>query len=152
MLLDYQKRGAVSNRALADPQRRWLSWLFIACMLLPVALAALMVVEHFWPGPRYGPGNGLISPSHDIHVISEALEQFHTDNGRYPTTAEGLQVLVQKPVGANLPNWQQILTAIPVDPWGHPYHYELLSGATKDFDLRSDGPDGKPGGGDDISN
>ncbi len=148
MFLDYQNsRQASPARWSATPLTKAMFWLAIG--VLSLFLAGIIIIPKM---TAYGPGNGLMSPRLDIHNISEALEQFHTDNGRYPTTAEGLQVLVQKPVGANLPNWQQILTAIPVDPWGHPYHYELLSGATKDFDLRSDGPDGKPNTADDISN
>jgi general secretion pathway protein G len=96
--------------------------------------------------------NARIGNHYDANNTGEALNTFEVTNGRFPTTAEGLQALVQKPAGADLPNWRQVLTKVPLDPWGHPYHYKLLSGGAKDFDLRSDGPDGKPNTADDISN
>lgn len=41
----------------------------------------------------------------------------------------------------------------PRDPWGNPYHYQLNdpSHPSKGFELKSDGPDGTPATGDDLS-
>ena len=36
--------------------------------------------------------------------------------------------------------------AIPVDPWGNPYQYKCCPGDHGEYDLWSDGADGKPGG------
>lgn len=36
--------------------------------------------------------------------LVNALENFHSDNGRYPTTEEGLRTLVYKPIGFD--NWK----------------------------------------------
>ena len=39
----------------------------------------------------------------DIQSISTALEIYRLDNGRYPTTAQGLEALVRRPSVAPLP-------------------------------------------------
>lgn len=73
--------------------------------------------------------------------------------GRYPTTSEGLEALVKKP--ANAEGWQQayLKRDVPLDPWGNEYIYRYPGQYNEDgYDLYSYGPDGKQGGGDDITN
>lgn len=88
----------------------------------------------------------------DIHAnISVALDLFELDNGRYPTTEEGLSSLRTKPASAI--NWKgPYLKREPQDPWGSPYMYRSPGDYNPDYDLYSYGPDGKEGGGDDVSN
>ena len=88
----------------------------------------------------------------DLSTIQIAIDAFEIDLGRYPTTGEGLRALIQTP--PNEPNWRgPYLTAIPKDPWGHPYGY-LMPGRHNDhgFDLWSLGPDGEGTMADDLSN
>lgn len=86
----------------------------------------------------------------DLQSVSTALEIYRLDNGRYPTTGQGLEALVTRPTQAPLPrlwNAQGYLKSMPVDPWGTPYQY--LSPGTRSnqgFDLYSFGADGQPGG------
>ncbi len=70
--------------------------------------------------------------------ISLALQVFETDCGRYPTTDEGLTVLVK---GSNIAGWggPYIEGAVTRDPWGRPFHYYSEAGVAK---LVSPGPDG----------
>lgn len=59
-------------------------------------------------------------------TLSNAIELFFIDNGRYPLEAEGLQALVTPP--ANLQTWNGPYlkaAAVPRDPWGKPYHYAV---------------------------
>lgn len=92
----------------------------------------------------------------DLNNIRTALSMYEVDNGKYPTTDQGLNALLQKPGGAPEPkNWKgpylQNLTEVPLDPWGHKYEY--LSPGAKNatgFDLFSAGPDGQPGSQDDV--
>src|SRR5438552_15872188 len=54
----------------------------------------------------------------DISVLSGALNQFELDNGRFPTTEEGLTSLVQAPPGAQ--NWHPYIErGVPNDPWNN---------------------------------
>ncbi len=79
----------------------------------------------------------------DIAGIMQALKLYRLDNGRYPTTAQGLRALAQKPEG--VANWRGYLDKLPNDPWGNPYQY-LSPGVKGDVDVFSFGADNKPGG------
>lgn len=92
----------------------------------------------------------------DINNMRTALSMYEVDNGKYPTSDQGLQALLQKPGGAPEPkNWKgpylQNMTEIPKDPWGNPYVY-LCPGTknTTGYDLVSAGSDGAPGTADDV--
>ena len=86
-----------------------------------------------------------------IDNLSTALDLYRLDIGRYPTTEEGLAVLVEPPVAGG--SWRGPYLSgrdVPIDPWGHPYHY-ATPGEHGDFDLLSYGADGRLGGdGDDA--
>ena len=85
----------------------------------------------------------------DLSTLRTALEAFEIDNGRFPSSREGLSALVTNP--GNLPQWHAYLGGISADPWGHPYVYSCPgSNPGQDFDLFSCGPDGKPGTADDV--
>lgn len=93
----------------------------------------------------------------DIGRIEQAAEMFRLDMGRYPTTDEGLEVLVSPPADARLaarfPEGGYI-NRLPPDPWGANYQY-LHPGERGRFDVYSLGADGRPGGEDgaaDIGN
>jgi general secretion pathway protein G len=87
----------------------------------------------------------------DLTSIKTALSAFDIDNGRYPTSDEGLQALVTNP--ANLPEWKGYLSKFPTDPWNHPYVYRCPGSNGKDFDLYSTGPTGQDqqGAGDNVN-
>jgi general secretion pathway protein G len=90
----------------------------------------------------------IIAAKQDIAQISQALKLYRLDNLRYPTTEQGLQALVKKPVIAPLPpSWKGngYLERLPNDPWQHPYQY-LQPGLHGEFDVMSMGADGAPGG------
>jgi general secretion pathway protein G len=83
------------------------------------------------------------------------------DNGRFPTTEQGLHALVQAPTSAPEPRSYRpggYLQGgkVPEDAWGNPYQYEMPgTNNVQGFDLWSLGADGQPGGNDtdaDIGN
>ena len=80
-----------------------------------------------------------------IELFGSALDEFRLDNGRYPTTEEGLESLRTKP-GA-LPNWDgpYLPKPIPLDPWGKGYQYKS-PGDHGPYDLYSYGPEGTAAG------
>lgn len=90
----------------------------------------------------------------DIDTLSQAIEVFRLTAGRYPTTEEGVEVLAVLPddpsLAARFSNGP-LLDRLPNDPWNAPYQY-LYPGENGRFDLWSNGPDGRPGGEDDIGN
>lgn len=83
--------------------------------------------------------------------IASALDLYEIDNGAYPTTEEGLDVLITEPASAK--NWRgPYIKKKPIDPWGNPYAYKSPGTYNKDYDLYSYGKDGVEGGDDDITN
>lgn len=81
-----------------------------------------------------------------IEEFSTALDLYHLDSGRYPSTADGLKALIEKPASANIWNGPYLKKkVIRDDPWGNPYHY-ASPGEYSDFDLFSLGRDGREGG------
>ena len=81
-----------------------------------------------------------------IQNIAGTLDLFRLDVGRYPTNAEGLAALVQRPSGLESWNGPYMKDkSVPKDPWGHPYTYKI-PGEHGEYDLYSLGADDQPGG------
>ena len=87
-------------------------------------------------------------------ALDAALLKFKIDNGRYPTTEEGLEILVQVSQRSPLlTSWRgPYLKKIPIDPWNQAYHYAFpATGVKRPYAVWSNGPDGVPSA-DDIGN
>lgn len=91
----------------------------------------------------------------DIQTIEAALDIFRLDNFRYPTTAEGLEALVQRPNDRNI-RWPDggYMRRLPVDPWNRPYLYASpgRQGVVDVYTLGRDGAQGGEGQDRDIGN
>ena len=81
-----------------------------------------------------------------IDRLGTVLDTFRLDVGRYPTTQEGLQVLVQRPMGVDRWDGPYLNKGVPKDPWDRPYLYRSPGEAGRPYDLYSLGADGAPGG------
>jgi len=82
-----------------------------------------------------------------ISNIEGALQRYKLDNYFYPSTDQGLEALVEKPVGTPEPkNWTRpYLKKMPLDPWKNPYYY-TYPGENGEFDIYTLGADGIQGG------
>ncbi len=81
-----------------------------------------------------------------IESLSSALDLYYLDNGRYPSSSEGLPALVQRPANAGAWNGPYLKTAsVPNDPWGKPYVYRSPADHAP-YEISSYGPSGEPGG------
>ena len=81
-----------------------------------------------------------------VQNLSTALELYKVDTGRYPSTAEGLQALIEMPPGTVSWNGPYLTRKdVPNDPWGRPYSYRS-PGEHGPFDIVSLGADNQPGG------
>jgi general secretion pathway protein G len=81
-----------------------------------------------------------------MQSFASALDLFSLDAGRYPSSAEGLNALVQRAPG--LANWNGPYLkggVVPNDPWSHPYIYRA-PGQRNAYDIVSLGSDGQEGG------
>jgi len=87
----------------------------------------------------------------ELATLKQAITAFNVDNGRVPTSSEGLNALITKP-DESLDNWEKTLDTdtVPLDPWGHAYIYRSPGSNGNDYDLLSSGPDGQEGTSDDI--
>jgi len=82
-----------------------------------------------------------------IQMLGSALEMYRLDAGRYPSQAEGLRALVEKPVSAARWNGPYLRGAgLPSDPWERPYIYRQPGRNGADYEITSLGADGQPGG------
>src|SRR6185503_17185648 len=88
-----------------------------------------------------------------ISTFGTALDAFEVDTGSYPRGQDGLQQLLVAP--ADITGWRgpYLKSDIPLDPWGKPYIYEYPGRVNVNgYDVRSGGPDGQLGTGDDVVN
>ena len=81
-----------------------------------------------------------------IESFGSALDLYYLDNGRYPTTSEGLAALVQRSGTSRTWNGPYLKgSVVPTDPWGQPYLYRS-PGEHGPYDVVSYGSDGQEGG------
>jgi len=80
--------------------------------------------------------------TNDFNVVGAALEKYHTDLGRYPTTAEGLDALTHQPAGPAAGQWHgPYLAEIRPDAFGGQLRYVSPGKSHVGYDLISSGPD-----------
>ncbi len=82
----------------------------------------------------------------EIGQISQTLDLYKLEVGRYPSSQEGLQALISAPAGVanwNGPYWKK--GTVPKDPWGNEYKY-ASPGSKAAYEIISLGADGKEGG------
>ncbi len=79
-----------------------------------------------------------------IERLGGILDLYKLDAGAYPTSAQGLQSLIQQP--SDVASWNGPYVkgnTVPLDPWNHPYIYRNPSSRSgHDYDLCSPGPNG----------
>ncbi len=78
--------------------------------------------------------------------LSSALDMYEVDNGRYPTTEQGLAALLSEPSTSPTPtHWRGPYLKkkkLPIDPWGKNYIYVCPGVRNPDsYDLSSSGAD-----------
>lgn len=91
-----------------------------------------------------------------VGVFATTLDAYELDNGRYPSTEQGLKSLREQPTTPPIPKgWKgpYLQKPPPKDPWGSDYLYRSPGTHNpRSYDLFSYGPDEKEGGDDDIEN
>ena len=80
-----------------------------------------------------------------IESLASALDLYFLDTGQFPSNAEGLNALVQRPGSAGWNGPYLRGTTVPNDPWGRPYIYRA-PGSQSSYDIISYGSDGQEGG------
>ncbi|MEC7120899.1 MAG: type II secretion system major pseudopilin GspG, partial [Pseudomonadota bacterium] len=83
-------------------------------------LAAMVVPSVIGKGDQARAG----TTESTIATAANALDMYRLDNGKYPTTQEGLDALINKPASAK--NWVQggyLRGGLPKDGWGNDLQY-----------------------------
>lgn len=81
-----------------------------------------------------------------VNALSAAVDSFHLDIGRFPTSEEGLKVLIERP--GELATWDGPYIKKRdslMDPWGETYLYRV-PGLQSEYDIYTLGADKKEGG------
>jgi general secretion pathway protein G len=130
--------------------RRGFTLVEMLLVLVILAVLAAIVIPKFSGRSQQAK---LTAAQSQIASIELALDAFEVDTGAYPQGNGGLAALVDEPSGAR--NWKgpYLKKGVPLDPWGNEYVY-VYPGKNnpRGYDLMSVGPDGRPGGDDDVTN
>lgn len=140
----------MSHSALATPQqaRRTSGFTLIEILVVIVVIAILATLVAPNIFQNVGAAKSATAKS-QIEMLGTALDAYRLQNGRYPTTQQGLNALVEIPTVDAPTTWNgpYLRKAVPVDPWGAPYLYVAPGQINPNgYDLLSYGADGKPGG------
>ena len=118
----------------------------ILLVLLIISILAALTVPNF-----VGQGEKARRSAAKAEIeanMGTALDMYELDNGRYPTTEQGLQALITEPTTSPAPKgWKgpylKKKKFIPKDPWGNDYVYAAPGPHnSEEYDLSSYGPDG----------
>ena len=83
----------------------------------------------------------------DVSQLETAIGVFNIHMDRYPTTEEGLKVLLDAPAGGDKKWKGPYINVLRNDPWGNPFQYRSPGTHGKArFDLWSRGADNADGG------
>ncbi|MFA7668036.1 MAG: type II secretion system major pseudopilin GspG [Burkholderiaceae bacterium] len=121
-------------------RQRGFSLIEIMVVVVIVGIMAALIVPNLMERPDQARA---VAARQDIGALMQALKLYRLDNGRYPTSEQGLEALLggQQAGGTG----QAYLDHLPNDPWGTPYQY-LNPGVHGQIDVFSFGADGRAGG------
>jgi general secretion pathway protein G len=122
-------------------------------MVIVLGIIAVIIGGAITVMGRVGDGAKRTRVSGDFNSIGAALRMYQTNNGRFPTTQQGIKALVEKPTGEPRPKrWVKLLDEVPLDPWQNQYGYKFPGSSDPSmFEIISKGADGIEGTEDDIS-
>jgi general secretion pathway protein G len=124
-------------------------------MIMVLAIIALLLgTGAYLMSDVLGDGNKIKVKS-DIQTLHANLIRYKTNGDCYPSEEQGLDALVNEPVGDPQPtSWKNYLQAsVLIDPWGRPYQYRYPGKHNPgSYDIFTLGIDGLEGTADDVGN
>jgi general secretion pathway protein G len=113
-------------------QKRGITLIEMLVVITIIALFSAVAYQRLSPAVDKG---RMTAARTQIEALAAALQTYHIEKGRFPTTEEGLAA-VRPYLGKDIPN----------DPWGNPYVYKFPGDHGPEPDLICYGADGKPDG------
>lgn len=142
----YTRGGRLARHLTAQQAdrgyQRGFSLIEIMVVVVIMGIMAALIVPNLMDRPDQA---RIIAARQDIGALMQALKLYRLDNGRYPATEQGLQVLAGMPQPGQAASRRSYMDNLPNDPWGTPYKY-LNPGVHGEIDVFSLGADGRPGG------
>ena len=141
----------MDDNRFAKKRRAAFTLMEVLLAIAMISMLAFLVVSNL--DNEMTGGQTKIAQSMVSDSFATPLMSFKLSVGRYPTTEEGLNALVNAPESLES-RWKgPYVRNIPLDPWGNPYQYRSPAVKSKDgYDVWSNGPDGQPDTDDDIGN
>lgn len=137
---------------LSAVRRQRQGFTLIEIMLVVVIIGILAAVI----GPRMAgktKGAKVSATRQSIKALETTLGMFEIQAGRFPTTEEGLNALLEKPGDLSDEEWDgPYVKEFPKDAFGEEFIYRSPGEVNSDYDLVSKGFDKKEGTEDDITN
>lgn len=133
------------SRRIRGPDERGMTLIEIIVVIVVLGILAGVVGTQVFG--RVGESRTQVART-QIEQFATQLDLYRLDNGRYPTTEQGLAALRERPTAPPEPRaWKgpYARKEIPLDPWGNPYVYRS-PGEHGAYDLLSLGADGREGG------
>ncbi len=120
----------------------------IMVVVLIIGLLATLVAVNVIPSKEVA---NRVKACADIKSMGTAMKLYYLDNHMYPSTAQGLKALIEKPASGRIPCcWKTggyiEGDHISKDPWNNTYVYISPAPNGADYEIISYGADGKPGG------
>ena len=142
-----------AGRVSARPPRGARGFTLIELIVVIAIIAALAAVVAPAIFRNVGDAKAGAAKS-QLEIFGLALQQYRLDTDAFPTSEQGLAALRTPPIapgadGQPVHNWRgpYLTRAVPLDPWGRPYHYVAPGTANPGaYDLYTLGRDGTPGG------
>lgn len=120
----------------------------LSIIVLLLAGGAALMVNLVGDGDR-------VRAAADIQALETSLVRYKTMAGTFPSQAQGLKALVERPSEGRVPdNWRRLVEPRAIiDPWGNPYQFRYPGKRKPEtYDIFSTGPDQAEGTADDIGN
>lgn len=135
-----------ARRLAARRRQRGLTLIEILVVIVILGILGAIVAINVLPAADQARSQAAAT---QIDNLSGALQSYYLDHAQYPTTAQGLDALVQAPTGLRTADRYRpggyLAGQVPLDPWNRPYEYGA-PGEFGPFDLYTLGRDGQPGG------
>ena len=117
--------------------------------IVSIAIIVLLSAAVGFSAIKYIERARLAACRNQIELFRLSLQSYLLDCGMYPTEAQGLSALWEKPVFAPVPAlWEgpYLDRQVPQDPWKNDYVYKNPGDKQLPFTILSYGADGRAGG------